>query len=62
MQVKTWEMIQCSVQGDIWYSEILGYPILHSSKGFISMKSKSRLSNIKASHNFLRATDWRKIN
>lgn len=60
--MKTWEMIQRSVQGDIWYSETLGYSILHSNKGFVSLKSKSKNNNIKLSNIFLRATDWKKVN
>jgi hypothetical protein len=53
-------MINKSLQGDIWYSETLGYPIMHTSKGFISLNSGSK-SNVKLSHNFLRATDWKKV-
>ncbi|WP_260288746.1 hypothetical protein [Peribacillus aracenensis] len=60
--MKTWEMIKQSVQGDIWYSETLGYLITHTSRGFVSLKSKSKLHSIKASNNFLRATDGKKIN
>lgn len=55
--MKTWEMIKKSILGDVWYSEILGYPILHKSRGFVSLNSKY---NIKVSNNFLRATDWKK--
>ena len=59
--MKTWEMIQKSVQGDIWYSEVLGYPIIHTHKRFIPLNSKSN-QNIKISNKFLRATVWKKIN
>ncbi|AOH53368.1 hypothetical protein ABE28_003310 [Peribacillus muralis] len=58
--MKTWEMIKRSVQGDIWYSETLGYSIIQTSRGLVSLKSK--FHSIKASNNFLRATDWKKIN
>jgi hypothetical protein len=56
-KMKTWEMIKNSIEGDIWYSETLGYPILHKSRGFVSLNSKH---NIKVSNNFLRASDWKK--
>ncbi|MEH7350939.1 hypothetical protein [Gottfriedia acidiceleris] len=59
--MKTWEMIQQTVQGDMWYSETLGYPIMHTSSGFVFLNSKNEFHNIKICQNFLRATDWRKI-
>lgn len=56
--MKTWEMIEKSKFGDRWYSETLGYTIIHTSRGFVSINSKKH--PIKASNNFLRATDWRR--
>jgi len=58
--MKTWEMIKKSVQGDIWYSEVLGYPIIHTHKGFVPLNSKANY-NIKLSNTFLRANDWKKL-
>jgi hypothetical protein len=58
--MKTWEMIKTSVQGDIWYSEVLGYPIIHTHKGFVPLHSKS-MYNVKLSNNFLRANDWIRV-
>lgn len=55
-------MIKQTVQGDIWYSETLGYSVTQTSKGFVSLNSKSKFNTIKVSNNFLRATDWRKVN
>ena len=60
--MKTWEMIKQNVQGDVWYSETLGYSVTRTSKGFVSLKSKSKFNTIKASNIFLRATDWKKVN
>ncbi|HDR8111925.1 hypothetical protein ACO1D2_15635 [Bacillus thuringiensis] len=57
--MKTWEMIKKSKLGDKWYSETLGYVIIHTSRGYVSMYSKN--SSIKVSNNFLRATDWIKV-
>ncbi len=54
-------MIQRTVQGDVWYSETFGYPILHTSEGFVSLNLKNEFHNIKVSHNFLNATDWKRI-
>ncbi|WP_144566967.1 hypothetical protein [Neobacillus bataviensis] len=59
--MKTWEMIKQTVQGDVWFSETLGYSVIHASNGFVSLKAKSK-GSIKVSNNFLRATDWRKVN
>lgn len=56
--MKTWEMIQKSVQGDIWYSDVLGYPIIHTQRGFVPLHGNNA---IKASNTFLRANDWKKI-
>ncbi|USK57757.1 hypothetical protein LIS82_27680 (plasmid) [Cytobacillus solani] len=39
--MKTWDMIKKSVQGDIWYSEVLWYPIIHTHKGFVPLNSKA---------------------
>lgn len=55
-------MIKQTVKGDIWYSETMGYSVLHTSSGFVSLNSKSKSHSIKVSNNFLRATDWRKVN
>lgn len=54
-------MIKQTVQGDVWYSETLGYSVLHTSNGFVSLNAKSK-GSIKVSNTFLRATDWRKVN
>lgn len=56
--MKTWEMIRASVQGNTWYSETLGYPIIHTHKGFLSKYTKA---SVKLSNRFLRASDWKKI-
>ncbi|WP_340372125.1 hypothetical protein [Peribacillus sp. FSL E2-0218] len=60
--MKTWQMLKQTLQGDVWYSETMGYSILHTSNGFVSLKAKSKSHSIKVSNNFLRATDWRKVN
>jgi hypothetical protein len=54
-------MIKQTVQGDVWFSETLGYSVIHASNGFVSLNANSNAS-IKISHTFLRATDWRKVN
>jgi hypothetical protein len=55
-------MIKQTVQGDVWYSETLGYSVLHTSKGSISLKSESKSNNVEIPNGFLSATDWVKIN
>lgn len=55
-------MIKQNVQGDVWHSETLGYSVTRTSKGFVSLNSKSKFNTIKASNIFLRATDWKKVN
>ena len=51
-------MVKNTVQGDVWYSETVGYTIVHSSNGLVSRDTGNR---VRVSQNFLRATDWVKI-